>query len=79
MPARALEALGQSAEDHTFWSGDLRDGRQRGSEYHCPSGWYRHAILPPSAVADICFSENWKLMYHGTHADAVHRIVKYVV
>ena len=67
---------GHHAEDHTFWSGELNDGRARGSEYHCPSGWYRHAIAPPAGVADVCFTGHWKLMYHGTRADFVHKIIR---
>ena len=64
--------------NHTFWNDDLRDGRRRGAEYYCPRGWYRFAIQPPSSVASVCFSDPWKVLYHGTRADVVHDIIEYV-
>ena len=62
--------------DHTYWTDDLKDGRRRGAEYHCPRGWYRYAIQPPSSVAGVCFSDPWKVLYHGTKAEVVHEIIE---
>lgn len=50
---------------HTFWTGPLRDGRDRGKyEYFCPIGWKRYA-LDVTNNYDEKF-KGWSFCYHGT-------------
>ncbi|CAF4113118.1 unnamed protein product [Adineta steineri] len=51
--------------DHTFWTGALYDGRDRGPHsYYCPVGWKRYALHVTDNYDDRF--EGWSVCYHGT-------------
>ncbi|CAF4004937.1 unnamed protein product [Rotaria sordida] len=50
---------------HTYWTGSLRDGRDRGPyPYYCPVGWERYAFHVNDNY-DEKF-KGWSISYHGT-------------
>lgn len=50
---------------HTYWTGSLNDGRDRGTyPYFCPVGWKRYAIDVSDNFREKF--EGWSICYHGT-------------
>jgi len=60
----------------TWWSGDLKNGRDRGGmPYFCPSGWVTMSL---NVCADSEFEEKcrgWGYLYHGTQGKYVGAIL----
>ncbi|CAF3878040.1 unnamed protein product, partial [Adineta steineri] len=51
--------------DHTYWTGTLDDGRDRGPyPYYCPVGWKRYALYVTDNYDDRF--KGWSICYHGT-------------
>ncbi|CAF3086825.1 unnamed protein product [Rotaria socialis] len=50
---------------HTYWTGELKDGRDRGGKpYYCPVGWQRNSLY----IIDNLRAryKGWCICYHGT-------------
>jgi hypothetical protein len=56
---------------HTVWGGQLGG---RAWPYYCPSRWYRFALKFPQGVIDDW--NDWRIFYHGTEAQTVHKILE---
>jgi len=58
------------SKNHTYWKGDLDDGKDRGKQpYYCPIGWKRLSLLVQDCETAENFYkkfEGWAIAYHGT-------------
>ncbi|CAF1306313.1 unnamed protein product, partial [Didymodactylos carnosus] len=53
---------------HTYWSGELNDGKDRGSKpYYCPVGWKIYSFYITKTPQDSYQKfKGWCICYHGT-------------
>ncbi|CAF3376921.1 unnamed protein product [Rotaria sp. Silwood2] len=50
---------------HTYWTGALQDGRDRGNQpYYCPVGWKRYSFYVTKQFYEKF--KGWCICYHGT-------------